>query len=289
MAVKNKRILITGATSGIGREAAIALAKQGAHVIIHGRDAAKAAAVKQEIGVIAPDAAVDVLLADLLKKSDVLALAEAFNSRFDSLDVLINNAGGVMNTRREETEDGWEKTIALNVLAPFMLSALLYPKLQRQPDARIINTASMAHYTARPDLNDLMYEQRYHALRAYGDAKLFVILMGREFASRQRNNPQDNQVIMNAFHPGMVATNFAGQSDSLYHLFFRFFRPLLTSPKKGADTMVYLATDEKKANNFNGAYFVKRKRAKIYIPKRNAELTGALWAAWERYTGIPFL
>lgn len=289
MTAKNKRILITGATSGIGKVAAIALAQQGAHVIVHGRNAEKTNAVKARIKAMVPDAEVDVVIADLLNKSEVIAMAAEVNNRFDRLDVLINNAGGVMNKQREETADGWEKTIALNVLAPFMLSALLYPKLRQQPDARIINTASMAHRMAKPNLSDLMYIHRYDALRAYGDAKLFVILLGQEFARRQRANPSGHEVIMNAFHPGVVATNFAGESDSLYHFFFKIFRRFLTSPEKGADTLIYLATDERNANRFNGAYFVKRRWTKNYLPKTHPQLASELWKAWETYTGIKFL
>src|SRR5690606_10732238 len=289
MPAKNKRVLITGATSGIGKVAAMALAHQGAHVIIHGRNADKANSVRSRIKSVVPDAEVDVVLADLTRKPSVVAMAEEIDRRFDRIDVLINNAGGVMNRQREETVDGWEKTIALNVLAPFMLSALLYPKMRQQPDARIINTSSMAHRMAKPRLEDLMYERHYNALRAYSDAKLFVILLGQEFGRRGGESPVVQEVIMNAFHPGAVATNFAGESNSLYNLFFKVFRPFLFTPAKGADTMIYLATDDKKANRFNGAYFVKRKWTKNYSPKSNPQLAGELWNAWESYTGIKFL
>ncbi len=282
---ERKRILITGATSGIGKVAALELVKQGHHVIIHGRSEAKAEGTKEEILTKAPGGVVDVLLADLTNKADILALVETFNSRYDALDVLVNNAGGVMKKQRETTAEGWEKTIAVNVLAPFMLSALLYPKLRGQPDARIINTASMAHRMAKPELTDLMYERRYSAMKAYGDAKLYVILMGREFARRQRET--GGHVTMNSFHPGVVATNFAGESDSLYHFFFKVFRLFLTSPEKGADTLVYLASDPD-ARNLNGEYLTKRKIANVYGVKDPLALAGRLWERWEHYTGIKF-
>lgn len=287
MILNNKRILITGATSGIGKVAAKELAKQGAHVIIHGRNPEKADQVKHEILRDIPLAKVDVMLANLSNKSEVLTLVDTFNHRFGSLNVLVNNAGGVMNNQREVTADGWEKTIAVNVLAPFMLSALLYPNLQRQAGSRIIHTASAAHRMARPDLTDLMYEKKYSALRAYGDAKLYVILMGQEFAKRQREL-SGHHVTMNAFHPGVVATNFAGESNSLYHFFFKVFRLFLTSPEKGADTMIYLAADER-AGNLNGKYFVKRKEEKVYLSKKYALLSSNLWNQWETYSGIKFL
>ena len=282
---KRKRILITGATSGIGSVAALELVKRGHHVIIHGRNEAKAQFTKKEILAKVPGGVVDVLLADLTKKVEILALVETFNSRYDALDVLVNNAGGVMKKQRELTVDGWEKTIAVNVLAPFMLSALLYPKLRGQPDARIINTASMAHRMAKPNLTDLMYEQRYSAMKAYGDAKLYVILMGQEFARRQQQ--VGGHVTMNAFHPGVVATNFAGESDSFYHFFFKVFRRFLTPPEKGADTMVYLASHPD-AGNLNGEYLTTRKISSVYGVKDPLATAARLWERWENYTGITF-
>lgn len=281
---ERKRILITGATSGIGKVAALELVKQGHQVVIHGRSGAKAEAAKKEILAKVPGGLVDVLLADLTRKADILALVDAFNDRYDALDVLVNNAGGVMRKQREVTVDGWEQTIAVNVLAPFMLSALLYPKMQNQLDARIVNTASMAHRMAKPDLTDLMYEKRYNAMKAYGDAKLYVILMGQEFARRQAGI--GGAVTMNSFHPGVVATNFAGESDSLYHFFFSMFRPLLITPEKGADTLIYLASHPD-AGNLNGEYLAKRKKSSVHGAK-NPKLAGQLWERWMHYTGIEF-
>lgn len=281
---ERKRILITGATSGIGKVAALELVKQGHHVIIHGRNGAKAEETRKEILAKVPEGTVDTLLADLTKKAEILALVETFNSRYDALDVLVNNAGGVMRKQREETAEGWEQTIAVNVLAPFMLSALLYPKMKTQPGARIVNTASMAHRMAKIDLSDLMYQKRYNAMKAYGDAKLQVILMGQEFARRQKE--VGGGVTMNAFHPGVVATNFAGESDSFYHFFFSAFRSFLTTPEKGADTLIYLASHPD-AGSLNGAYLTKRKKARVYGVKDPA-LAAQLWEQWEHYTGVNF-
>jgi len=284
---QRKKIRLTGATSGIGKAAAFRLAEQGHHIIVHGRNTDKAKGTRQEILASVPGADVDLLIADLSRKADVLSMVEIFNSRYDGLDVLINNAGGVMNKQREETADGWEKTIEVNVLAPYMLSALLYPQLQRQAGAQIINTASTAHKRADADIDDLMSERQYSPMHAYANAKLYVILLGQEFARRQQVRP-GNAVAMNAFHPGVVATNFAVESNSFYHYFFKLFRPFLATEEEGADTMVYLANQEGELKH-NGAYFVQRKPAKVHQPK-NAELVAKkLWEQAEQITGIPFI
>jgi retinol dehydrogenase-12 len=282
-----KTVLITGATSGIGKVAATELAGMGAQVIVHGRNAEKAAAVQQEIIRSTGNSQVSVLLGDLSEKACVLGLAEAVSNKYKKLDVLVNNAGGVMNKQREETTDGWEKTIALNVLAPFMLSALLYPKLQAAGEGRIINVSSAAHRMAKARLDDFMYEKDYKPLRAYGDAKLYVILLGQEFMRRTRRFSQHN-VAMNALHPGVVATNFAGESNSIYNFFFKFFRLFLISPEKGADTMIYLASQPEGAQH-GGGYYIKRKPAKIHFSGDVEAMAIRVWELCERYTGIPFL
>ena len=282
---ESKRVLITGATAGIGKEAAFQLAKNGFEVILHGRNAEKAASAKQEIQAMCPTAKLDTLVADLENKEDIIKLADTFYERYDTLDVLINNAGGVMNNKRQETEDGWERTIALNVLAPFMCTALLLPALRRAPDAKIINTSSMAHVMGKPNLDDLMYEKGFNAHRAYGDAKLYVILLGMEFARRQQSAHGTNPIGMYAFHPGVIASNFAKDSTSLYHYFFRVFRPFLGSVTKGADTMVYLAMTGNNALE-NGGYYVKRKLKKAKLPRQASEVAARLWAYCESVTGV---
>ncbi len=285
--LNGKRILLTGATSGIGKEAALELARRGAHVVIHGRNKEKTAAVREELIRASGNSQVDVLLGDLSVKAEVLRLADEFNQRYGSLDVLINNAGGVMNKVRETTADGWERTIALNVLAPYMLTALLYPALQVRPGSRIVNTSSAAHRMAKANLDDFMYEKRYNALGAYGDAKYYVLLLGQELARRQQAYP-GNHPVMNALHPGIVATNFAVESNSLYNFFFKFFRPFLISPRKGADTIIYLASHPEGGLS-GGRYFMKRKVAKIHGPVPDSVKAGRLWALCEQYTGISLL
>lgn len=285
---ETRRVLITGATAGIGKEAALQLAKDGWNVIVHGRNRDKALSVKQEILSSVPNAELDILIADLENKADILNLAKVFNERYGALDILVNNAGGVMNTEREETVDGWERTIALNVLAPYMLSALLLPSLQKRASAKIINTSSMAHIMARANLEDLMYERKYSVQRAYADAKLYVILLGREFAKRQHQKAEGQPVGMYAFHPGVVASDFAKHSNSFYHFFFKLLRPFLSSVQQGADTMVYLAKENPTALQ-SGGYYVKRKLKTPRLPANAEGLARQLWERCTAYTGIHLL
>lgn len=284
----DKTILITGASSGIGKVAAQALARQGATLVIHGRDAHKLEGLKEEIVRDFPDAKVDTLIADLCEPDQIRRMVGAFDAKYGQLDVLVNNAGGVMDKQRQTNALGWERTIALNVLAPFLLSALLYPKLRSSGQGRIVNVSSMAHRGAKADLSDFMYERHYSPLRAYSDAKLYVLLLGKEFLRRQ-SSLGESGVTMNAFHPGVVATNFARQSNSLYHYFFRIFRPLLIGPEKGADTLLYLASSEQ-AGRYNGAYFYKRRPAPIRFDAGRIEETARLvWEKCQLYTGTEFL
>ncbi len=285
--MKGKRALITGATSGIGRIAALDLARRGAQVIVHGRNPEKTARTRDEIVQSTGNDTTDILIGDLSRKEDILQMAGTLLSRYPSLDILINNAGGVMSKARTVNAEGWETTIALNLLAPFMLTALLYPALRVNPGSRIINTASAAHRTARADLNNFMYEKHYNAMTAYGDAKLYLILLGQEFTRRQEAQT-GHKPVMNAVHPGVVATRFATESDSAYHFFFKLFRPFLITPEKGADTILYLATHPEGALP-GGHYFFKRKKRKVYIPRNQQDLAGRVWQLCERYTGVSFL
>ncbi len=231
--MKDKIILITGATSGIGKAAALALAKQGAHLILHGREGRKANATKQEIVSQTGNTAVDVVLADLSLLAETRRLAKELLQRYPRLDVLINNAGVMMGRQREVTAEGYEVTLAVNFLTPVLLTALLLPLLQKSPEGRIINVASSAHkQSARTDFLDWQLEHGYNPMRAYGNAKLFLIL------ATQRMAKMGLPVTVNTMHPGAVASNFSVGSDLgpvlkvLGKLVRRFFR----TPEQGADT-----------------------------------------------------
>lgn len=285
--MRDKIVLITGATSGLGKVAATELAKKGARVIIHGRNKDKAEAAKNEIMEACQHDKVELLIADFNSLQQVRRMAEEFNKKFDRLDVLVNNAGGIMDSVRKETKDGNELTIAINVLSHYLLTALLFQKLKMSTNARIINISSEAHKTAKPDFNDFQMTRSYSAYLAYGNSKLYNILFAKEMHRRLTRQGIMN-IKVNAMHPGVVATNFALKSSSKANLFFKLLRPLLLSPEKGADTIIYLASDPK-AGNTSGAYLKKRKIVNTSSKYDTQENAKKLWAACEELSGEKFL
>lgn len=286
--MKEKIVFITGATSGIGKVTATELAKKGAHVIIHGRNAEKANRVREEIVKVCGHQNVDVITGDLASLDDVRKIAGQINASYEKLDVLVNNAGGIMDAKRQVTEDGLERTFAVNVASLFLLSALLFDKIRKSDDGRIIHLSSEAHRFGRPDLDDLQLKKKYSSSRAYGNAKLLVILLTEEMTHRLREAGIQN-VTVNALHPGVVATNFARESKgSLMNFFFSVFKIFFISPEKGAQTTIYLASSEK-VKNVSGKYFAKSKPARVrrkYITPENLQ---GLWEACETITEKEFL
>lgn len=260
----NKIALITGATGGIGKITALELAKLGFTVIIHGRNRAKTEQTVNEIRQLSSNDRVDFVLADLVKMDDVKAMAETLDKTYDRLDVLINNAGGIMNKIRETTEDGFEKTLALNLLAPFLLTELLLPHVKRSEEGRIINVTSDAHkLTAKPDFTDVDMVNTYSPLAAYGNAKLYLIWVS-QYLAQQVSSSNTPNVTVNTVHPGVVATDFGAKSDlgPLLNFLTRLTRPFSKTPEQGAETVIYLATSPD-VKTTSGQYFVNKKPAKV--------------------------
>jgi NAD(P)-dependent dehydrogenase (short-subunit alcohol dehydrogenase family) len=285
--MKDKIVLITGATSGIGKVAATVLAQKGAHIILHGRNFEKAEATRKEIILASGNNKVDLLIADMSSLADVRKMAEEFNSKYEKLDVLINNAGGVMNEQRAVTKEGFEKTIVVNHLAPFLLTSLLFDKLKKSEDGRIVNTSSMAHKMANPNYEDFNMEKKYSSMLAYGNAKLYVILFTQEMQRRLQAKGIKN-IEINALHPGIVKTNFSQESNSIMKFFFNWFSWFLISPEKGADTILYLAEAEE-AKQYSGLFFNKRKPVKVKESFISLEKAKKLWEISEQCTGVKFL
>ncbi|MCW3467219.1 SDR family oxidoreductase [Chitinophaga nivalis] len=283
-----KIFLITGATAGIGKITAIHLAKTGATVVIHGRNAAKTIQTQQEIIHLTGNTAIDTLTGDLSLMTDVKKIAHTFRNRYNHLDVLINNAGILAATRRETTAEGYENTFAVNVLAPYLLTALLFDQLQHSHKARVINVSSAMHSLARPDFNDLQATRSFHAIRAYSNSKLFLILLTEEMAGRMADSGIKN-VVVNSLHPGAVATTFGKDNSTFSNRLTNLLKPLFfLSPEKGAATTIFLATS-REGEQYSGQYFVKSKLAKVAPRHNTAKNREKIWTACETITGTTFL
>lgn len=278
-------ILITGATSGIGREVAFALAKGGAHVIIHGRDKVKTDILRHEIILSCGHLFVDSIVADLFLLSEVRHMAQQINERYKNLDVLINNAGGIMGAKREETPEGHEKTVALNLFAPFLLTELLLDKLKNSNDGRIVNVSSVAHkHLAKPDLDDIENKKDYSVSKAYGDAKLFLILISQKL-SRDLRAAGITNVSVNTLHPGLVASNFLGGSglSSLVKFISKISIPFSKTPSQGAETIIYQASSDD-IKGVTGKYFDNCKPVKVSRKYNLVENENRVWDYCEKVT-----
>ncbi len=274
-----KVVLITGGTSGIGKAAATALAALGAEVVVAGRNRERGEAAVGEIRRESRSEKVSLMLADLAVQAEVRELADKFKARYDRLDVLVNNAG-LIQSRRTETPEGFELTLAVNHLAPFLLTNLLLDLLKSSAPSRIITVASEARRQAEIDLDDLQSERRYRAFPVYGMTKLANILFTYELAERLRKTG----VVANCVHPGGVNTDFGNNNWSLGILLFRAIKPFMRTSQRGADTVIYLASSPA-AGEMSGKYLMDRKEVSPAQP-RDKGLQQRLWEVSEELTNL---
>lgn len=266
--ILNKLIIITGASDGIGAEAARHLHILGANVVIVGRSPQKTKQIAEELK--AP-----YFIADFSKLDDVRKLADQLRKAYSHIDVLVNNAGGIFG-KRELTIDGHEKTMQVNHLAPFLLTNLLLDTLI-QSNATVISTSSIANQLfGHLDIQDIELVKGYSANKAYGNAKLANILFIKELHNRYH----DQGINAASFYPGNVATNFASNTSSwlkfVYHSFLRNY--ILISPAQAVDTLVWLALSEPGKDWQSGEYYEKRK---IIIANKQAYDTNLAKTLWE--------
>ncbi|ETX01534.1 MAG: short-chain dehydrogenase [Candidatus Entotheonella factor] len=269
--MQGKVCLITGATSGIGFVTAQALAQQGAQVVLVGRDATRGATSVEQIKHATGNDAIDLLLADLSSQADIAKLAGTFQSRYERLDVLVNNAGAIF-TERQVSLDGFEMTFALNHLGYFLLTHLLLDMLKASAPCRIVNVASSAHRSGRIHLDDLQGERTFGAWRAYCQSKLANIMFTYELANRL----QDTRVTANTLHPGFVATRFGHNNAGFKAQFLRAAQMLAISSEKGAETMIYLSSSPE-VEGVSGKYFVNQRDVRSSSQSYDAATTQALW------------
>jgi NAD(P)-dependent dehydrogenase (short-subunit alcohol dehydrogenase family) len=263
--VASRTIVITGASDGIGAAAARTLAKAGEQVVVVGRSAEKTRALAKDI-----DA--DYFLADFSDLAQVRTLAEQLKSDYPRIDVLANNAGGIMG-KRTLTVDGNESTFQVNHLAPFLLTTLLMDTLAAS-GAKIINTSSAANNFGKLDLSDLTASHGYSTNRAYGTGKLANIL----FTSELHRRFHERGITTAAFHPGVVRTNFAAESASPWrHAYKTILNRFMLTPDQGADTMLWLINGTAGTDWISGAYYAKRALAKANRQAYDAALARGLW------------
>lgn len=275
-----KVCMVTGATSGIGKVTARELAQRGAAVVVVGRDEARSEATVSQIRQQTANPSVDFLLADLSSQKEVRRLAREFESRYSRLDVLVNNAGAIMLSRRESV-DGIEMTLALNHLAYFLLTILLLEKLKSSAPARIVNVSSNSHERAQLDFDDLQVRGRYWGFGAYARSKLANILFSYELARRL----EGTGVTVNALHPGLVGTNFLANNGTLG----RFLKMLVfikgMSPERGARTSVYVATSLE-VETVTGRYFFKEREVPSSSNSYDEDAARRLWQLSAELTGL---
>lgn len=282
-AFDQKHILLTGATGGIGAAAARAFALGGARLTLVARDAAKGKALLADLQALAPERSrVGMELADLSSLQQVRALARRYRFGHDRLDVLANNAG-MLFMPYERTVDGFERTFALDHLAPFVLTQELLPLLRATPGAKVITTASAAHRLGTLDLDRVATRPELKAgWAAYGDAKLANILFAAELARRE-----NGQVLSYSYHPGWVRTGFALNNGGFTAAFNRVAGRLFArSPERGADTLLWLASSAAKPAD-NGGYFSDRSLGRSSAKAKDADLAARLWALSEALVGPP--
>jgi retinol dehydrogenase-14 len=263
-----KVCVVTGATAGIGKETALALAKMGATVVIVARDAAKSARTADEIARASAGEKVDVVLADFASLAAVREAAKEIGRRYPAVHVLVNNAG-VAKKLRTLSEDGFELTFAVNHLAPFLFTRELLPLLEAGAPSRIVTVASAAEAHGPIDFDDLQSAQNYKGFRVYGKTKLMNVLFTYELAERLAGTG----VTANCLHPGAVATDMLKQ---LPWLLYAMIAPFLLTPEQGAATQLFLASSPQ-VESVSGGYYVKSKAVRSSRRSYDVDARKRLW------------
>lgn len=245
--------LVTGASDGIGRALATALAQTGARVVMHGRNPDKLAAAAAEVRAVSGNDGIATVLADLASLQAVAGMADEVAQRFPELNVLVNNAGHLTD-RRQESADGFELTFAVNYLAPYLLTRKLLPSLEANAPARIVNVASTAMGGGRVDFANLQLERGFDGWQAYANSKLMNILFSNVLAERI----DGTGVVSNSLCPGLIDTNFF-HTNNLFADRYASMQNFMRTPEEGALVPLYLATNSAAAA-VSGKFFVREGR-----------------------------
>jgi NAD(P)-dependent dehydrogenase (short-subunit alcohol dehydrogenase family) len=281
-AMKDKVVVITGATSGIGEVAADRLAQKGARIVFVARDRVRGEEMQKHLRAVAGHATHTVHYADLSSLAEQKRVAKEIADSEPQIDVLINNAGAIF-TSREVTADGLEKTFAVNHMAYFVMTNILLDRIKATPGARIVSTASTAHRFGKLDFNDLQSEKRYSAFGVYGMSKLCNILFTRELAKRLAGTG----ITANCLHPGGVNTRFGDANGGLMGFLFKLGKNFMISPEQGAQTIIYLASSPD-VEGKTGGYYDKCKLAAASKAAQSDADAKRLWDVSAKIAGVGF-
>ena len=283
--MQGKVVLITGATNGIGRAAALALARMGASVAVAGRSQQRLDDTLAMLRAESGSEALSGLLADLSTQAGVRQLADDFRQQHDRLDILLNNAGANFR-ERADTADGLERTFALNHMAYYLLTRLLLDMLQASAPARIVNVSSEAHRQQRAfDFDNLDGRKRWgmFGFGAYSQSKLANILFTRELARRL----EGSGVTVNSMHPGVVNTGLFQNLGGIGGLVLKTLAPVfMKTPEQGADTLIWLASAEELEGR-SGGYYVRRRLREPSAAAQDVAAAQRLWALSAELCGLP--
>ncbi|MBN1210853.1 MAG: SDR family oxidoreductase [Myxococcaceae bacterium] len=279
-AMKGRICLVTGATSGIGKATATALAAQGATVVLGCRNREKGEAVKQEISRATGNSSLDLMVADLASIASTKKGAADFLARYPKLHVLVNQAGLYLN-ERTPTPDGLETMFAVNHLAYFLLTNLLLDALKAGAPARIVNGSGGAEAMGKIHFEDLQLEKKWKPMAALAQSKLGNFLFTYELARRL----EGTGVTVNVMHPGGVKTELGKGQGGFFGFLMRMMGPFMLTPEQGADTLVWLASSPE-AEGITGRYFIKRKEAKSSARSQDKELAARLWKVSAELCGL---
>ena len=259
--MKNQVCIVTGANSGIGEETALSLAKLGATVILLCRNYERGNITLKNIISESNNKNVELMLCDLSSQNSIFDFTSKFKNKYDRLNVLINNAGILLN-KKTISVDGIENTFAINHLGPFILTNSLLNLLKSSSPSRIINVSSSAHYRANFDIDNLQGEKKYSSFDAYCKSKLYNVLFTYELSRKLAGS----NVTVNCLHPGFIPTKLFTNSSFFYQVIVKILSPILIDAKSGSETSTYLATS-KDVENITGKYFVKCK------PKKSSKIS----------------
>lgn len=278
--LENKVCLITGATNGIGEEAAKELNKMGAEIVFVARNEEKGEQLKAELKE-ATGKESTMILANLSSQAEVKSAAEKFLSMEKPLDILLNNAG-IMNRERNITEDGLEEVFSVNHLAYFTFTLMLIDKLKSTEGSRVVNVASGAHqFVKEMNFGDLQSEKVYKPMQVYGQSKLANILFTKSLA----NKLADHGVTVNCLHPGFVSTGIGSNNKGIWNILMSLARPFARKTDKGAETSVYLCSSPE-VKDISGEYFVDCKIEKVSDAAKSSDQADKLWKISSELTGL---